>query len=68
MTGTRGDAGRMTLAFTGPLWFWRGPAPFYFVTVPDAESAELHDISALVCRSKPQCAGRRHWTKATSPT
>ncbi|CAB4857218.1 unannotated protein [freshwater metagenome] len=27
----------MELEFTDELWFWRGPAPWYFITVPDAE-------------------------------
>jgi hypothetical protein len=28
------------LEFSGPVWFWRGPAPWHFVTVPE-EPAEL---------------------------
>ena len=31
----------MEWEFSGELWFWRGPAPWYFVTVPDQESREL---------------------------
>jgi Domain of unknown function (DUF1905) len=31
----------MEVKFTGELWFWRGPAPWYFVTVPAAESRAL---------------------------
>lgn len=27
--------------FTGPVWFWKGPSPWHFVTVPEDESAEL---------------------------
>ena len=38
----------MNLAFSGEAWFWRGPSPYHFVTVPDGESAELHAMSALV--------------------
>jgi hypothetical protein len=38
----------MRLAFSGEIWFWRGPSPFHFVTVPKKESEELHAISALV--------------------
>ena len=30
------------------MWEWRGPSPFYFVTVPDEESAELEATSSLV--------------------
>ncbi len=36
------------LKFTGEIWFWRGPAPWHFVTVPEPESAELEATSALV--------------------
>jgi hypothetical protein len=38
----------MNLEFTGPLWFWKGPSPFHFITVPDDESAELQGVSAVV--------------------
>ena len=38
----------MELAFSGELWFWRGPAPWHFVTVPDEESATLEEISPAV--------------------
>jgi hypothetical protein len=31
--------------FTGEVWHWRGPAPYYFVTVPDEECEALHDIA-----------------------
>jgi hypothetical protein len=31
--------------FTGKFWHWRGPAPFYFVTVPAEPSNDLQDIS-----------------------
>ncbi len=38
----------MTLEITGDIWFWRGPAPFYFVSVPEKESAEIKAIVRLV--------------------
>jgi hypothetical protein len=38
----------MDLCFTGEVWYWRGPAPFYFVTVPAEPSADLHEASALL--------------------
>jgi hypothetical protein len=41
-------AGRVNLEFSGEVWFWRGPAPFHFVTVPEDETAELQAASALV--------------------
>ncbi|HVU11368.1 MAG TPA: DUF1905 domain-containing protein [Phototrophicaceae bacterium] len=31
--------------FNGEIWFWRGPAPWYFVTMPEAESRDLKAIS-----------------------
>ncbi|MGH3717129.1 MAG: DUF1905 domain-containing protein [Micromonosporaceae bacterium] len=38
----------MNLEFSGELWFWRGPSPFHFITVPDDECGELEAASALV--------------------
>ena len=38
----------MELEFSGELWFWRGPAPWHFVTVPDEESAALDAASSSV--------------------
>lgn len=38
----------MILDFNGEVWFWRGPAPWHFVTVPDDESGELGSASPMV--------------------
>ncbi|WP_341975895.1 DUF1905 domain-containing protein [Microbacterium sp. LTA6] len=38
----------MQLRFSGEIWFWRGPAPFHFVTVPPAEAEMIHDVSTVV--------------------
>jgi Domain of unknown function (DUF1905) len=38
----------MDLEFSGALWFWKGPAPWHFVTVTDEECAELEAASAVV--------------------
>jgi hypothetical protein len=38
----------MEMEFVGEVWEWRGPAPFFFVSVPDEESAELEAMSSLV--------------------
>lgn len=38
----------MQLEFTGEVWFWKGPAPFHFVTVPEDESVEIEAASSLV--------------------
>lgn len=34
--------------FTAPMFHWRGPAPHYFVAVPDDFCAPLKDASKLV--------------------
>lgn len=38
----------MDLEISGELWFWRGPAPWHFVTVPESECGALESASALV--------------------
>ena len=48
-TGAGGPyAGRVELEFTGEVWFWRGPSPYHFVTVPEAHSEALQSVSGLV--------------------
>ena len=38
----------MQLRFSGEIWFWRGPAPFHFVTVPPAESEMIGEVASVV--------------------
>lgn len=38
----------MELEFSGPVWWWRGPAPWYFVTVPERECRALAETAAVV--------------------
>jgi hypothetical protein len=38
----------MDMEFSGPIWFWKGPAPWYFVTVPEEQSRDIHAVAALV--------------------
>jgi hypothetical protein len=38
----------MNIEFSGKIWFWRGPAPWFFVTVPEEQSRDLKAISAFV--------------------
>jgi len=40
--------GRMDLEFYGEISFWKGPAPWYFVTLPDAESRAIEAVSRVV--------------------
>jgi hypothetical protein len=35
------------LEFSGDLWFWQGPAPWHFVTVPDEEAGALEAVAGL---------------------
>jgi hypothetical protein len=36
------------LEFSGEMWFWKGPAPWHFITVPEEECGELDGMSGLV--------------------
>ncbi len=38
----------MELRFSGDLWYWRGPAPFHFVTVPPDEAEAIHEVAPAV--------------------
>jgi hypothetical protein len=38
----------MIIKFDGKIWFWRGPAPWFFVTVPIEQSGDLKAISGSV--------------------
>jgi len=38
----------MILEFDGEIWYWKGPAPHHFVTVPAEQCLALQDISKLV--------------------
>jgi Domain of unknown function (DUF1905) len=38
----------MDLEFTGEVWFWRGPSPYHFVTVPPPHCDQLSDIAGEV--------------------
>ncbi len=38
----------MNIEFKGKIWFWKGPAPWYFVTVPTTQCRDLKAIVQLV--------------------
>ena len=38
----------MNFEFTGKIIFWRGPAPWFFVTVPEKQSQDIKAISSMV--------------------
>lgn len=62
----------MQLEFSGPIWYWRGPAPWYFVTVPDEQSDGLKAISQSVTYGWGMIPvlvriGQSEWTTALWP-
>ncbi|MDO9396576.1 MAG: DUF1905 domain-containing protein [Herbiconiux sp.] len=38
----------MQISVAGELWYWRGPSPFHFVTVPAAESELIAELAPAV--------------------
>ena len=38
----------MHIEFSGEIWYWRGPSPFFFVTIPEEQSRDLKAISGMV--------------------
>lgn len=65
-------AGGMDLKFSGEIWFWKGPAPWYFVTVPEDDCGALEATSAFVTYGWgmiPVAAqiGETQWTTSLFP-
>jgi Domain of unknown function (DUF1905) len=63
---------QVNLQFSGELWFWRGPAPWYFITVPEEECGELEATAAFASYGWgmiPVTAhiGRTQWTTSLFP-
>jgi hypothetical protein len=38
----------MEIEFSNKIWEWRGPAPFFFVTVPAEQSRDLKALSGML--------------------
>ena len=38
----------MNITFDGTIWFWKGPAPWYFVTIPAQQCRDIKAISGAV--------------------
>jgi len=38
----------VTYDFSGNVWYWKGPAPFYFVSMPQDQSDDLKEVSNRV--------------------
>jgi hypothetical protein len=62
----------MNLEFSGQMWFWKGPSPFHFVSVPDDECGQLEAVSPLVSYGWGMIPvsvqiGRTEWTTSLFP-
>jgi Domain of unknown function (DUF1905) len=38
----------LSLDFSGPIWHWAGPSPYYFVRVPEPECRAIKAAAKLV--------------------
>jgi hypothetical protein len=38
----------MDMEFDGELWYWRGPAPYHFIKIPEEACVGLRAVSAVV--------------------
>jgi Domain of unknown function (DUF1905) len=38
----------MDFEFTNTIWEWRGPAPFYFVSVPEDQAEEIREAAKVL--------------------
>lgn len=47
LSSSRNRTALLELVFAGPVIEWRGPSPYYFVTVPAAESADIREVAAM---------------------
>ncbi|MEW1959666.1 DUF1905 domain-containing protein [Kineococcus sp. NPDC059986] len=60
------------LRFSGELWYWRGPAPFHFVTVPPEQSDDIAAVAGDVsygwgCIPVTARTGATDWTTSLFP-
>ena len=62
----------MELEFSGEIWFWRGPAPYHFVSVPDDHCGPIEAASPEVSYGWGMIPvtvriGRTEWTTSLWP-
>ena len=38
----------MEFEFSNEIWEWRGPAPFYFVSVPENQAEEIREAAKVL--------------------
>ena len=44
--GPTGETGPVEHVFSGTVVEWRGPAPYFFVPLPDEEAADVREVAA----------------------
>jgi len=62
----------MNIEFDATIWYWRGPAPWFFVTVPDKQCDDLRAISGFVTYGWGMIPakvriGKTEWTTSLFP-
>ena len=62
----------MHIEFESRIWYWRGPAPWFFVTVPDKQCNDLTAISGFVTYGWGMIPakvriGKTEWTTSLFP-
>jgi hypothetical protein len=62
----------MHIEFDATIWYWRGPSPWFFVTVPDKQCDELRAISGFVTYGWGMIPakvriGKTEWTTSLFP-
>lgn len=62
----------MTLVFSGEIWYWRGPAPFHFISVPPEQCEQIRLVSGMVTYGWGMIPvrariGSTHWTTSLWP-
>jgi len=62
----------LDLSFSGELWYWRGPAPYHFITVPPDPARAIRAISSAVTYGWGMIParvriGNRSWATALWP-
>src|SRR5690625_3704199 len=62
----------LQLEIRGPVWYWRGPAPHHFVTVPAEASGDIAEIAGEVTYGGGMIPvdlrlGGSRWTTSLSP-
>ncbi|MEZ0327261.1 MAG: DUF1905 domain-containing protein [Fimbriimonas sp.] len=65
-------SGWMTVDFCGEVWYWRGPAPFYFLKITGQSCDELREVMRSVTYGWGMIAvrariGETEWVTSLTP-